>query len=82
VAELGVTRKPEAFMDRDDLLRLDAQGVEQLLALAYAGPPRAGSHSTPHAFVCSDGKTYWVKRSAQQGLVAELVAGRVAALAD
>jgi hypothetical protein len=68
-------------MDKDDLLRLDARGPENLLALAYDRPPPAGSHANPHAFVCSDGKTYWVKRTAQQGLVAELIAGRVAALA-
>ncbi len=68
-------------MDKDDLLKLDERGVEHLLALAYDRPPPVGSHSNPHAFVCSDGKTYWVKRNVQQGLVAELVAGRVAALA-
>jgi hypothetical protein len=32
--------------------------------------------------VCIDGKPYWIKRQAQQGLSAELIAGRLAARLD
>src|SRR5207249_9437325 len=35
--------------------------------------------SRPNAFICIDGKTYWIKAKAQQGLVAELIGGRLAA---
>ena len=49
-------------------------------SIGYDRPPPGGSHATPHAFVCVDGNTYWIKRKAQQGLVAELVAGRLGAI--
>ncbi len=68
-------------MERSQLDQLDARGVDSLVALARSREPRSGSHASPHPFICSDGRTYWVKRNAQQGLVAELVAGRVAELA-
>jgi hypothetical protein len=79
-------------MDADRLVELDAKGYEALLAIAYGRGPKHGSFAYPHAFVCSDGRTYWVKRfqytsfnaghsppepGAQRGLVAELVAGRL-----
>jgi hypothetical protein len=34
--------------------------------------------SSSNNFICVDGRTYWVKAAAQQGLVAELIAGRLA----
>jgi hypothetical protein len=77
-------------MDANRLAELDAEGYTSLLAVAYDRAPRHGSFAYPHAFVCSDGRTYWVKRfqhgpfsagdlapGAQHGLVAELVAGRL-----
>jgi len=47
-------------------------------ALSHGGLGRP-THAQPNTFVCADGKTYWVKGRAQQGLVAELIAGRLAA---
>jgi hypothetical protein len=78
-------------MDADLLSSLDEQGYSPLLALAYGRAPKNPSYAYPHAFVCSDGRTYWVKRfrygsqpgaaepGAQEGLIAELVAGRLGA---
>jgi hypothetical protein len=64
-------------VDEDRLERLDSRGYVVLDAIKYDRPPPAGSHASPHAFICIDGNTYWVKRNAQQGLAAELIAGRV-----
>jgi hypothetical protein len=66
----------------NDLASLDAKAPQHLRALNYDRPPPAPSHASPHAFVCSDGRTYWIKRKAQCGLIAELVAGRLGALLD
>jgi hypothetical protein len=65
-------------LDIADLRALDTAGFESILALAYARNPRQQTHASPHAFVCSDGATYWVKSRAQNGLSAELIAGRLA----
>jgi hypothetical protein len=79
-------------MDADRLAQFDAEGYTALLAIAYDRGPKQASFAYPHAFVCEDGATYWVKRfqhgsfhsgaappdpGAQDGLVAELVAGRL-----
>jgi hypothetical protein len=64
-------------MDLGQLRGLDADGYIVVEALTYVGPPPAGSHASPHAFVALDGRTHWIKRQAQQGLAAELVAGRL-----
>ena len=69
-------------MEADDLARLDGQRSDWIRALNYDRPPPVGSHASPHAFVCSDGRTYWIKRKAQAGLIAELVAGRLGAQLD
>jgi hypothetical protein len=69
-------------VEADDLARLDVEASDQIRALNYDRPPPAGSHASPHAFVCSDGRTYWIKRKAQDGLIAELVAGRLGAELD
>jgi hypothetical protein len=66
-------------MEADDLAALDGEVSDQVRALNYDRPPPINSHSSPHAFVCSDGRTYWIKRMAQHGLIAELVAGRLGA---
>jgi hypothetical protein len=66
-------------VEADELARLDAQAAPPVRALNYDRPPPGGSLATPHAFVCSDGRTYWLKRSAQDGLIAELAAGRIGA---
>lgn len=59
---------------------LDQSGYTVLEALTTAPLPGSTTFSRPNAFVCVDGRTYWVKANVQQGLVAELVAGRLAAL--
>lgn len=54
--------------------------LEALTAATFADRPRSSSsHARPGAYVCVDGKTYWLKAKAQQGLVAELITGRLAA---
>src|SRR5712691_9442470 len=62
-----------------ELEQLDTEGYVVLDAITHSRPPPAGSHASPHEFVAIDGRTYWNKRNAQQGLVAELVAGRLGA---
>src|SRR3954453_12471014 len=69
-------------MDMARLEAADADGEDPVLAIKYDRAPPGGSLATPHAFVCADGKTYWVKRNAQEGLVAELIAGRLGRLVD
>jgi len=69
-------------VDWDDayvLAPLDAKGYTVLEAVTMAPLPASASHSKPNAVVCVDGGTYWAKGSVQQGLVAELIAGRLAA---
>jgi hypothetical protein len=61
-----------------DLQARDANGWAVIRALSHDRAPPTQSHAAPHAFVCSNGRTYWVKSRAQQGLVAELVSGRLA----
>jgi hypothetical protein len=58
---------------------LERNGYEIIDAVTYAGGPPSSSHATPNKFVCVDQKAYWLKATAQQGLVAELIAGRLAA---
>jgi len=62
----------------DRLLALDAQGYVVIEALTIAGLSPSPTASRPNAFVGIDGKTYWVKAGVQQGLVAEVIAGRLA----
>jgi len=69
-------------IDQSSLARLDARGYTTIEALTDAGLGQSPTHARPNAFVCIDGKTYWVKGRAQQGLVAELIAGRLAAELD
>jgi len=57
---------------------LDVQGYVVLEAITTAPLAPSRSHSKPNALVAIDGKTYWVKGDVQQGLVAELIAGRLA----
>jgi hypothetical protein len=66
-------------VEAHDLAAFDREALRWLRALNYDRPPPAGSHATPHGFVCSDGHTYWIKRQAQHGLISELVAGRLGA---
>ncbi len=65
-------------LDLAALAAADGKGYEVLEALSPEGR-KSPTFSTSHTFVCVDGKTYWVKASAQQGLVAELICGRLAA---
>lgn len=59
---------------------LERDGYQVLEAVTFGGSSTQ-THSRSCTFVCVDGKTYWVKGTAQQGLVAELIGGRLAALA-
>jgi hypothetical protein len=76
------SRIEEPAVEATRLEELDAQGLEVLQAITRSLVPPVGSHASPHGFVCSDGRTYWVKRNAQRGLVAELVAGRLGAAVE
>jgi hypothetical protein len=64
------------FQRLDDLER---RGYTVLEAVAADTRTSADTFSRPTTFICIDGRTYWVKGTVQQGLVAELVAGRLAA---
>jgi hypothetical protein len=65
-------------IDEAALSQLDGRAYPVLDALAHAGRQGQGV-SASNNYICVDGRTYWVKSTAQQGLVAELVAGRLAA---
>lgn len=65
-------------IDLATLTGIDAKGYEVLEALSFEGR-KSSTHSAAHTFICIDGKTYWVKGTAQQGLVSELIGGRLAA---
>jgi len=65
-------------VDLATLMGFDAKGYDVLEALSPEGRSTK-THSESHTFICVDGKTYWVKGKAQQGLVAELIGGRLAA---
>jgi hypothetical protein len=70
-------------MEASALEALDAEGFVVLNALQYGDPSPEGenvTHARPHSFVCQDGRTYWVKRTAQSGLASELIAGRLGGL--
>lgn len=64
-------------MELADLEGLDAAGFDPVEAITYDRAPPGGSHANPHAFVCDDGNTYWIKRKAQNGLSSELIAARL-----
>src|SRR3954447_17793627 len=55
----------------------DKGGYTVLDAIAWAKAPPGGSLANPHMFGCMDGASYWIKRAAQHGLAAELIAGRL-----
>jgi hypothetical protein len=65
-------------MDRSELDALDSDGYVVLDAITHVKAPPGATLATPHAFAALSGKIVWVKAAAQQGLVAELVAGRLA----
>jgi hypothetical protein len=60
------------------LTNLDGHGYEVVEMITHDGRA-SGTLSDSNTFVGIDGKVYWVKAISQQGLVAELVAGRLAA---
>jgi hypothetical protein len=62
----------------DLLTSLDGRGYEVVEMITHDGRS-SGTLSDSNTFVGIDGKVYWVKAISQQGLVAELVAGRLAA---
>ena len=68
------------WRDSSLLERRDRAGYVVLDALTMANlarrPRSSASWANPSAYICVDGGTYWLKAAAQQGLVAELVAGR------
>ena len=58
-------------MDWNDpagLLHHDQDGYRVLEAITTAGLSAAATHSRPNAFVCVDGKTYWVKGNVRNRL--------------
>ena len=63
---------------RERILERDARGYTVLEGITYGGRKSLNTASKPCSVVAIDGKTYWVKAEVQQGLVAELVAGRLA----
>lgn len=67
-----------AGIDAAGLNRLDSRGYTVLEAITDANLGQPSTFSRPNAFICVDGKTYWVKGKVQQGLVAELISGRLA----
>jgi hypothetical protein len=65
-------------MDIADRIRdYERAGYPVIEALTFSGRC-SQTLSRSCAFVCVDRKTYWLKSDAQQGLVAELIAGRLA----
>jgi len=75
-------RRHHPAVEEDELERLDRAGYPVLEALTYVRSPPKASAYTPHLFACMDGNSYWIKYGAQQGLVSELVAGRLALQAE
>jgi hypothetical protein len=67
-------------LDLNALQGLDGQGYRVLDALtpSEVEDPPGGSLANPRGFVVVTGDTYWVKAKAQDGLAAELIAGRLA----
>jgi len=61
------------------LEELERDGYQVVEAVTFDGRTTK-THSRSCTFVCVDGKTYWLKATAQEGLVAELIGGRLAAL--
>jgi hypothetical protein len=66
-------------VDRAAIAVIDRLGYPVLEAIVPEGRLSTGTASHPYTFICIDGKTYWVKGNVQQGLVAELICGRLAA---
>ncbi len=64
-------------IDPQTIQTLDGRGYMVLDAITHAGRQGQGV-SASNNFICIDGRTYWVKATAQQGLVAELIAARLA----
>lgn len=62
---------------QERLNELDQRGYQVFEAIRHAGGHSA-TFSAPNQLVAIDGRTYWVKGHVQQGLVAELIAGRLA----
>ena len=60
------------------LRRLDAAGVNAVIARAPAPHDLQLTYSGPRAFLCSDGTIRWLKHKAQQGLLVEVIGGRLA----
>jgi hypothetical protein len=60
------------------LRRLDAEHGAAVTAKAPAQFDLQFTYSGPRAFLCSDEKIRWLKHRAQQGLAAEVIAGRLA----
>jgi hypothetical protein len=60
------------------LRKLDAGGLGTLSAQAPAPMDVSLTYSARRAFLCSDGAVWWLKAKAQQGLLVEVIAGRLA----
>ena len=68
---------PGLFDSEDALAQLDAKGYTVFDAITLLRDPAVPSLASPHLFLAVDGHNYWVKVRAQQGLVAELICGRL-----
>jgi len=66
--------------DETTLGFLDLRESPPLRAIALGPQGPTQTHSRPAPLVCGDGQVYWCKGHAQQGLVVELIAGRLAHL--
>ena len=63
---------------RDTFRTLDARPGRAIDIITYAFPGTSGRYGRPDLYIGSDGLRYWVKARAQRGLVAEVIAGRLA----
>ena len=65
-------------LDIEKLQELDRTGYTVLEGIAAADTSSTSTHSHSVPFIGLDGKKYWIKGRAQQGLAAELISGRLA----
>jgi hypothetical protein len=69
----------DVTLDFGRLEELERRGYTVLDAVTPDGRASGSTHSRPTAFLCIDAHVYWTKGNVQQGLIAELISGRLAA---
>lgn len=67
------------LLTKESLAEIDRRGYRVIEAISPGGAISVNTASHPATFIAIDGITYWVKGTTQQGLVAELIAGRLGA---